>query len=101
MSERGSQPKSQISRYNKSISIDISDRSIVNHALSQARKGAKLKPRFAEFACSHLEVYRYAMLVTKAVIPHALWGSQKNFRVIAQCQAYRLLIHYILILQLI
>ncbi|KZT22067.1 hypothetical protein NEOLEDRAFT_1221248 [Neolentinus lepideus HHB14362 ss-1] len=96
MSEHGSQPKSQISQYNKSVSLDILDRSIVSHALSQAGKGAKHKPRFAEFACSQLEVYRYAILVTRAVIPHAFWGSQKNFHVIAQCECGHPTFEYIL-----
>lgn len=41
----------------------------------------KAKPRFAEFMCTHVEVYRYVVLVTKAVIPNRLWGSGHNFSV--------------------
>ena len=41
----------------------------------------KAKPRFAEFVCTHVEVFRYVRLVTKAVIPQRVWGSQHNFSV--------------------
>ncbi|TFY78051.1 hypothetical protein EWM64_g5960 [Hericium alpestre] len=43
-------------------------------------KGKSLKtPK--RFACGYNEVFRYAVLVTKAVIPKALWGSDENFKV--------------------
>ncbi|KAF7974772.1 hypothetical protein HWV62_11243 [Athelia sp. TMB] len=47
---------------------------------TQTNKKSKIKPRFAEFTCSHTEVYRYAVLVTDAVIPKAFWGSTRNSR---------------------
>lgn len=80
------------------VSVDTSGWPVLPHGLSQAEKQGKKKPRFAEFTCSHTEVgvlywvapsgtcvahareqvYRYAVLVTKAVIPNAFWGSAKN-----------------------
>ncbi|KZP22725.1 hypothetical protein FIBSPDRAFT_910389 [Athelia psychrophila] len=50
--------------------------------ISQAVKPSKVKPRFAEFTCSHTEVYRYAVLVTDAVIPKAFWGSTRNTKLV-------------------
>ncbi|CDO70652.1 hypothetical protein BN946_scf184756.g19 [Trametes cinnabarina] len=64
-----------------SVSLDSAGRPLVYHTQSQARKNAKFKPKFAEFICGVEEVYRYAVLVTKAVIPRALWGSDKNFNI--------------------
>ncbi|KAG1899510.1 uncharacterized protein F5891DRAFT_953648, partial [Suillus fuscotomentosus] len=43
------------------------------------------KPRFLEFTCSHAKVFRHAILVTKAVIPNAFWGCEKNFEVFQGC----------------
>lgn len=31
------------------------------------------------------KVYRFVVLVTKAVIPHAFWGDETNFKLICQC----------------
>ncbi|KAN0139057.1 Telomerase ribonucleoprotein complex - RNA binding domain containing protein [Lactarius tabidus] len=44
--------------------------------------GSKCKPRFAEFACSFVEIFRFAAVVTKAVIPMSFWGGDENFRVV-------------------
>ncbi|VDB94295.1 unnamed protein product [Peniophora sp. CBMAI 1063] len=41
----------------------------------------KAKPRFAEFVCTHVEVFRYVVLVTKAVVPQRMWGSAHNFSI--------------------
>ncbi|THH09180.1 hypothetical protein EW146_g8757 [Bondarzewia mesenterica] len=60
---------------------DISlNRTTLPPSLTQSKPGTKAKPRFAEFACSILEVYRYVVLVTKAVIPKSLWGCDDNFK---------------------
>ncbi|KAI0280789.1 hypothetical protein BGY98DRAFT_1075875, partial [Russula aff. rugulosa BPL654] len=45
-----------------------------------AGEASKSKPRFAEFACSHTEVYRFVVLVTKAVVPKLFWGGDENFK---------------------
>ena len=49
--------------------------------LTQTSATRKAKPRFAEFVCTHVEVYRFVVLVTKAVIPYRFWGSKNNFSV--------------------
>ncbi|KAG5635812.1 hypothetical protein H0H81_010060 [Sphagnurus paluster] len=62
-------------------SVDLSGKVISPTGVAQERHG-KLKPRFADFACPNVEVYRYVALVTKAVIPKAFWGSDANFKVV-------------------
>ncbi|KAF7424166.1 hypothetical protein PC9H_009469 [Pleurotus ostreatus] len=43
---------------------------------------AKPRPKFAEFACGYVEVYRYVAAITHCVIPKAFWGSEANYRLI-------------------
>ncbi|EIN09703.1 hypothetical protein PUNSTDRAFT_20563, partial [Punctularia strigosozonata HHB-11173 SS5] len=57
-------------------------RTILATGLTQAEKQVKQKPRFADFECNHHEVFRYVILVTKAVIPGPFWGSADNFKVV-------------------
>ncbi|EPT01422.1 hypothetical protein FOMPIDRAFT_1100516, partial [Fomitopsis schrenkii] len=90
MSEQSIQLRSQPSLTDVNVSTDSVGRPILPHGLSQARKHYKYKPRFAEFSCTFAEagrscwchVYRYAMLVTDAVIPRIVWGCRKNRRLI-------------------
>ncbi|KAG6908673.1 hypothetical protein DXG01_003687 [Tephrocybe rancida] len=63
-------------------SIDSEGNSILPFGLTQAERHAKSKPRFADLACSFVEVFRYVVLITKAVIPKAFWGNESNFEVI-------------------
>ncbi|KAJ8494766.1 hypothetical protein ONZ51_g2140 [Trametes cubensis] len=81
MSEMSIQLQTQASVTNHSISLDLSGRPIFVHDQSQARRQLKHKPRFAEFVCGVDEVFRYAVLVTRAVIPKVFWGSKRNFLV--------------------
>ena len=81
MSETSIQLQTQASAANTSISLDSAGRPIIPHIDSQARKQAKYKPRFAEFSAGANEVFRYAVLVTQAVIPKMFWGSDHNFEV--------------------
>jgi telomerase reverse transcriptase len=78
------------------------DTSHFSSGLSEAKRHAKIKPRFAEFVCEYHEVcrpyvlvegnessrqvYRYVALVTKSVIPNSFWGSKHNLRLILRCQ---------------
>lgn len=65
------------------ISIDVSHASmVVPHGASQAKRQAQAKPRFADFSCSHAEVYRFVASIILTVIPRAFWGSQKNLKAI-------------------
>ncbi|KAG9006699.1 hypothetical protein FRB93_008431 [Tulasnella sp. JGI-2019a] len=65
------------------ISADISHRSLIfPHGASEAKQQVKAKPKFAEFACSHSNVYQYVANITLTVIPRNLWGSKKNLKVI-------------------
>ncbi|KAF5382158.1 hypothetical protein D9615_004408 [Tricholomella constricta] len=85
-------------------SFDSSGNPILPVGLTQAERHAKSKPRFADFACPNVEVYRYVALVTKAVIPKAFWGSEANFQVILryvkefiQCRRFETLtLHHII-----
>lgn len=61
------------------VSVDSSGHPFTPLGLTQAKAHARNKPRFVEFACSHLEVFRYVALVTKAVIPMGFWGTKSNF----------------------
>lgn len=47
--------------------------------------GKQKKPRFAEFACSVGEVWRYVVLVSDKVFPDGWWGGQKNRDSIYEC----------------
>ncbi|TBU33339.1 hypothetical protein BD311DRAFT_774454 [Dichomitus squalens] len=85
MSETSIQLQTQPTVADTSISLDAAGRPVLAlHAPSQARKHARHKPRFAEFACGADEVFRYAVLVTKAVVPKAFWGSDYNLGVAMQ-----------------
>ncbi|KAF8952484.1 hypothetical protein BDZ97DRAFT_1681569 [Flammula alnicola] len=82
MSETSVQFRSQISLGTGNISLDSTGNPIPPIGLTQARRHAKAKPRFVEFACSHVEVYRYVALVTNAVIPKSFWGSRANLKLV-------------------
>ncbi|CCM03069.1 uncharacterized protein FIBRA_05189 [Fibroporia radiculosa] len=82
MSEYSSQLRSQPTMALYNDSVDSAGNTIIARGLSQARKHVSSKPRFAEFACSYVEVYRYAVLVTNAVIPKAFWGCKRNKKVV-------------------
>ena len=88
MSETSVQLQTQPTVTDTSISLDSAGRPILPHVPSQARKQTKYKPRFAEFACTTNEVFRYAVTVTKAVIPKTFWGSDHNFEVTMQRALY-------------
>lgn len=60
MSEQSIQLRSQVSLGN--TSVDSSGNPIVPYGLTQAKQHAKTKPRFAEFACTYVEVRFYVML---------------------------------------
>ena len=77
-----SQLYTQERRSDHSISFDSSGRPIMPQGLSQAKQEATQKPRFAEFTCSYNEVYCFAVLITKTVIPMQFWGSKWNFNLI-------------------
>ena len=86
--------------------------SVSAHGLSSARAHAKFKPKFADFTCSHTEVratlisplphcvckaqdqytqvFFFARLITKEVIPNALWGSDYNFNIIMKGSSSKL-----------
>ncbi|KAF4597579.1 hypothetical protein EYR40_008041 [Pleurotus pulmonarius] len=65
---------------------------------------SKAKPKFVEFACGYVEVYRYVAAITHCVIPKAFWGSEANYRLIMRhvkhfitCRRYETLsLHYVL-----
>ncbi|KZT07774.1 uncharacterized protein LAESUDRAFT_772394 [Laetiporus sulphureus 93-53] len=82
MSEYTSQLRTQASVSGLNASTDTIGNPIIPQGLTQARRHAQHKPRFAEFACSFAEVSRYAILATNAVIPRAFWGSGANRRVV-------------------
>lgn len=69
----------------------ISSRGAIN-STSKIYSQMTHKPKFAEFTCSPAEVYTYVCAITREVIPHALWGCDKNRKMILQ-RAYT---HYIL-----
>lgn len=56
MSEQSSTLCTQMPLSAGNISSDASRNSIMPFGLTQAERHAKLKPRFAEFACSDVEV---------------------------------------------
>ena len=86
LSENPSQPRTQATHPDHDISTDSFGRSIIATGISFAEQQTKQKPRFAEFMCSYAEVFRFAVVVTKAVIPTAFWGSQKNFKLVTNCE---------------
>ncbi|KAF7374776.1 Telomerase reverse transcriptase [Mycena sanguinolenta] len=75
-----SAPRTQKSLATSDVSLDSDGNSILPTGLTQAALHAKTKPRFVEYSCSHIEVYRFAVLISKAVIPKAFWGSESNFK---------------------
>jgi hypothetical protein len=98
MSEQSIQLCSQ-QHMDSSTLNDITAQINVPQHSSQLDKGVKQKPRFAEFACdigeasgifvmytnlliAKFQVFRYSVLVTEAVIPKSLWGSDANFKLI-------------------
>ncbi|KAL0953283.1 hypothetical protein HGRIS_004533 [Hohenbuehelia grisea] len=82
LSEDSSQADLRTQRSYANLSIDSTGQRIQPDGLSQAERHTKHKPRFAEFACSYTEVYRFVVVVTKFVIPKAFWGSQANFKLV-------------------
>lgn len=64
----------------------------------------KLKPKFAQFICSHREVGRqprlllqkakafqvanFAIRVTSGVVPRAFWGTESNYGQIKRCRCF-------------
>lgn len=84
MSETSIQLQTQASLVDSSVSLDAAGRPMISHDISEARRQTKCKPRFAEFACGSDQVFRYAALVTKTIIPKAFWGSDMNFDVVMQ-----------------
>ncbi|KAJ3515494.1 hypothetical protein NLJ89_g1720 [Agrocybe chaxingu] len=104
ISETSVQLRSQVSLGGLNTSLDSNGNSIKPLGLTQARKHAKQKPRFVEFSCSHVEVYRYVALVTNAVIPKTFWGSKQNLKLVLgyvkeliRCRRYETLsLHYFL-----
>ncbi|KAI6123579.1 hypothetical protein EDD16DRAFT_1471698 [Pisolithus croceorrhizus] len=77
-------PRSQLSQHD--ISLDSAGNSFLAQGLTQARNYAQGKPRFVEFACSDMEVFRYVLLITKIVIPKQFWGSKRNFNLVQRCE---------------
>ena len=57
MSEDSIQLRSQVS-LGANTSVDSSGNPIASFGLTQAQKHVRNKPRFIEFACSHVEVCR-------------------------------------------
>ena len=51
-------------------------------SVSKTQPSADLKPKFAEFTCSHKEVYLFVCAVTNEIIPGALWGCKKNRKIV-------------------
>ncbi|KAI0719339.1 hypothetical protein C8T65DRAFT_569257 [Cerioporus squamosus] len=84
MSESSIQLQTQVTAVDTSVSLDSAGRPIICHASSQARRQTKYKPRFAEFSYNTWDVCRYAILVTKAVIPMDFWGGNHNFQLVMQ-----------------
>ena len=104
MSEDSIQLRSQVS-LGANTSVDSSGNPIPPFGLTQAQKQVRNKPRFIEFACSHLEVrklwqlwrlifnldcqvLRYVVLVTNAVIPKSFWGTKSNFKLVLHSRAF-------------
>ncbi|KAF5327773.1 hypothetical protein D9619_004557 [Psilocybe cf. subviscida] len=104
MSEHSAQIRSQVSMGALNVSCDSSGGLIPPAGLTQAKKHAQAKPRFTEFACNHVEVYRYVVLITNALIPKSMWGSKANFKLMMKyvkefisCRRHETLsLHYIL-----
>ncbi|RDB25955.1 Telomerase reverse transcriptase [Hypsizygus marmoreus] len=104
MSEQSSLLRSQADFSAIDMSVDSEGNSIMPFGQTQAERHAKSKPRFAEFACPVIEVYRYIALMTKVVIPKAFWGSETNRKLILtyveqfiQCRRFETLtLHHII-----
>ncbi|KAF5359331.1 hypothetical protein D9756_003256 [Leucocoprinus leucothites] len=77
MSERSIQIQTQ-----GPLDANMSTLSTGNISISASVGDPAPKPRFAEFTCSYVEVFRYVVVIVKAVIPKSFWGSKKNFKVI-------------------
>ncbi|KAL1727288.1 hypothetical protein EV714DRAFT_172881, partial [Schizophyllum commune] len=63
-------------------STDSNGRPIQPLGLTQAERYAQAKPKFTEFECSYEEVYRYASLITRTVIPKGFWGTADNTKLV-------------------
>ncbi|KAL1753027.1 hypothetical protein FB107DRAFT_218684 [Schizophyllum commune] len=63
-------------------STDSNGRPIQPLGLTQAERYAQAKPKFTEFECSYEEVYRYASLITRTVIPKGFWGTADNMKLV-------------------
>ncbi|GAA6062681.1 hypothetical protein JCM10212_002504 [Sporobolomyces blumeae] len=97
-----SEPRTQTSRSNISLSLDATPRSSLLSTFgtpssknrrksevlpiggTQARDKAESKPKLAEYACSFYEVESYVLAVVRDVIPRALWGSEANAKLISK-----------------
>ncbi|KAH7884431.1 hypothetical protein F5I97DRAFT_1811868 [Phlebopus sp. FC_14] len=90
VSENSFHLQSQLRPRSGDMSIDSAGNSVLPQGLSQSKKHAASKPRFVEFACSHVEVFRYVMLVTKIVIPKQFWGCAKNLKLVQLCIPFAL-----------
>ena len=85
--ENQTQPRTQAMHSSHDISVNSAGHSIIATGLSSVEQQIKQKPRFAEFMCSYAEVFRFAVVVTKRVIPMQFWGSQKNFKLVTDCES--------------
>lgn len=82
LSEQSIQLATQASLRLDDISVDSAGSQVKPLGPTQLSKQAPSKPKFVEFECSHYEVFRYASLVTDAVIPKAFWGSKANYTLV-------------------
>lgn len=61
----------------------VSEKQSIQQDLQGGSPEMKHKPRFVDFTCDYSEVFRFAVVVTKLVIPKAFWGCERNFKIIA------------------
>ena len=66
----------------KSILGNINDMSTSMRRISFPKTQSNHKPKFAEFMCSHAEVFLYVRAITKVVIPNEFWGCYRNRRTV-------------------
>ncbi|KAJ3546316.1 hypothetical protein NMY22_g2104 [Coprinellus aureogranulatus] len=82
MSEQSIQISTQLSLRLDDVSMDSAGKPVSPLRATQVARPVQHKPKFTEFECSHYEVFRYAKLVTNAVIPKAFWGNEANYRLV-------------------
>lgn len=82
MSEQSIQMSTQLSLRLDDVSMDSAGNPVSPLRATQVSRPIQHKPKFTEFECSHYEVFRYAKLVTNAVIPKTFWGSEANYRLV-------------------